>query len=116
MSISTRETHVWIDQYRIRFAVYDDKEWFVTIDNMDEEFGASGNECYMNWNKGLAEAFVNFASMTTNEEGEYLMIRLIMDKRIDNAFIKYLPHEYARPCYVCPNSKNCTFTSTTCDD
>jgi len=111
----TRETSIHIGKrYQILFCVYDDKEWFVTINNLEEEFGASSDECSMNWDKGLAEAFVNIATMMSDEAAEDLMYELIMVENIDNHFTKYLPEPYNIPCYGCPHKEGCWETPGTC--
>ena len=110
----TKETCVHIDEFEVRFMVFDDKEWFVQINNNEEEYGASGDECHMNWNKGLAEAFVNVASMMSADDVEYLFYRLIMNENIDNGFKDYLGEPYSAQCYGCPWNKECTSIPSMC--
>ena len=111
----TRESLINLGKhYSVRFAVYDDKEWFVTINNDEDEYGASSNECHLNWNKGLAEAFMNIASMMSLEEAGYLMSDLAMCKHIDNGFRAYLPEPYGCSCFGCQYYYDCDSTPSTC--
>ena len=110
----TKETSIHIDEFEIRFRVFDDEDWFVQINNTEEEYGASSYECDMNWNKGLAEAFINIASMMPADEAEYLFYKLIMDENIDNGFKDYLQEPYNAQCYGCPWSRECKSIPSMC--
>jgi hypothetical protein len=110
----TRETIISFEHYKVHFRVFNDEQWLVTIDNMEDEFGATGNECHNNWNKGLASAFVEYAKMTNDEEAQNLMYQLVMNENIENEFVKHLPSPYSSPCYGCPFQKDCNSTPSVC--
>lgn len=110
----TRETTIRFGNYMVSFRVFDCKTWFVTIDNVKEEFGATGYECRNNWNKGLASAFVNYAGMVNDDEAQNLMCELIMNENIDNGFTKHLPLPYSSSCYGCPFQDGCESSPSVC--
>ena len=110
----TRETVVHFGNYKVSFRVFDDESWLVTIDNIEDELGATGCECKGNWNKGLASAFVNYAEMISNNQAQDLMYELVMNENIDNEFTKYLPQPYSSSCSGCPFQKDGNSTPSVC--
>ena len=110
----TKETTITSGIYKVRFRVFDEETWLVTIDNVEDELGATGCECRNNWNRGLASAFVNYAEMVNDDEAQDLMYELIMNENIDNKFTKYLPQPYSSSCYGCPFQKDCDSTPSVC--
>lgn len=109
----TRETVICAGDFKVRFTVYDDIEWIVSISNDKLEVGASSDYCYSNWNKGLAEAIDNIAPMLSGEDVGKLLYELGANDFVDMGFKKYLKNYYS-PCLACPHRDECECSPATC--
>ena len=110
----TRETRISTNGFDIKFAVYDNGEWLVSINNNELEIGATGMPCNGNWNKGLASAVDNIADMLTENELGDLFNGLKKNENIDNVFMDYIEGNYDK-CRWCGYRDFCEHPYDPCE-
>lgn len=111
----TRETVVKTNGFVVRFTVYDETEWLVSISSDELEKGATGMPCNGNWDKGLATAVDNISSILTFDELDDLFHGLKHNENIDNNFMNYLENQY-NPCLGCIYMYECERSWDLCDE